>query len=805
MFYFCTSLTSITIPDSVTTIGNDAFLRCDSLTDVYYGGTEAQWKKISIGSSNEDLTSATIRYNYVAEKPDTPPTPGSERKTRVIVNKSALNYFVGEAIVLVVTEEENGEYYTPDKITITNSDDSVAVLENIYSYSQIKSLGKLWDVIPTEYRNSKFIVMTAKKSGMTAVTINDNTTKDTYTLPINVSVDDYVNIRANQIKTYDYKIPLLLVNDTYNAYYNGMYVADFSYKKVSGGWNFDMNIYNHTYVNGVVEVYDQTGKLISVEIIDKYQGTGTGILETVGTGWSMVTEAFKGDSFSFRGVSFSKETKIKDLFVPQDGFVRITNDSAVSTTCFVLNLFDLVLTGGSLIKDITSFSELETEDIKRELLGRFVANEYYLKTASKFQEKLTEKVFENISEATLSTVIATLAGEAENLLMDIDLNFDDVVKTALGTAAGIGEGILTKYAGVFGCSLAVIFTTQKVCNYIVQLDHWKDTAGNGNPFGFVTPLASSNNATVYSGDGIGVDTNGNAPTDIIVQTYKVLKDTITIELSTGEILSDYVAYDISLVKDGKVVQPDGTVTVHIPFPAEFEGSKIQITRENEDGSWSLIDSTVEKGIITFEVNHFCLFVIAPVESTEVTYTLSYNANGGFGAPSSQAGSASYTTSSTKPVRSGYIFLGWSKSSIATSASYQPGDKITLSENTVLYAVWQKEQYNSTVSITNNNASRTINYGDVLRLTAITTDMPSDAKIYWFVDGIKKGEGETFDLTFESGTKTVEVKLVDSNDDILENTSGNEIMSSMKVTVNASFWQKIVSFFKNLFRINRIIY
>ena len=584
-----------------------------------------------------------------------------------------------------------------------------------------------------------------------------------------------------------------------------MYVADFSYKKVSGGWNFDMNIYNQTYVNGVVEVYDNTGNLVKVEIIDKYEGTGTGILETLSTGWSMITEAFKGDSFSFRGVSFSKETKIKDLFVPQDGFVRITNDSAVSTTCFVLNLFDLVLTGGSLIKDIKSFSELETEEIKRELLGRFVANEYYLKTASKFQEKLTEKVFENISEATLSTVVATLSGEAENLLMDIDLNFDDVVKTALGTAAGIGEGILTQYAGVFGYSLAVIFTAQKVCNYIVQLDHWKDTAGNGNPFGFVTPLASSNNATVYSGDGIGVDTNGNAPTDIIVQTYKVLKDTITIELSTGEILSDYVAYDISLVKDGKVVQPNGTVTVHIPFPAEFEGSKIQIIRENEDGSWSLIDSKVEKGIITFEVNHFCLFVIAPVESTAVTYTLSYNANGGFGAPSSQAGSASYSTSSTKPVRSGYIFLGWSKSSIATSASYQPGDKITLSENTVLYAVWQKEKYNSTVSITNNNASRTINYGDVLRLTAITTDMPSDAKIYWFVDGIKKGEGETFDLTFESGTKTVEVKLVDSNDDILENTSGNEIMYSMKVTVNANFWQKIVSFFKNLFRMNRIIY
>ena len=60
-FYSCGSLASITIPDSVTSIGEWAFLCCNSLTDVYYTGTEAQWKKISIESSN-DLTNATIHF-----------------------------------------------------------------------------------------------------------------------------------------------------------------------------------------------------------------------------------------------------------------------------------------------------------------------------------------------------------------------------------------------------------------------------------------------------------------------------------------------------------------------------------------------------------------------------------------------------------------------------------------------------------------------------------------------------------------------------------------------------------------------
>ena len=66
-FYYCTSLTSVTIPDSVTSIGGSAFYNCTSLTDVYYAGSEAQWKAISISSTeNDDLLTANIHYNYVS-------------------------------------------------------------------------------------------------------------------------------------------------------------------------------------------------------------------------------------------------------------------------------------------------------------------------------------------------------------------------------------------------------------------------------------------------------------------------------------------------------------------------------------------------------------------------------------------------------------------------------------------------------------------------------------------------------------------------------------------------------------------
>ena len=80
---------------------------------------------------------------------------------------------------------------------------------------------------------------------------------------------------------------------------------------------------------------------------------------------------------------------------------------------------------------------------------------------------------------------------------------------------------------------------------------------------------------------------------------------------------------------------------------------------------------------------------------KIQYNISYNANGGSGAPSTQSKyhGSTLTLRSAKPTRTGYIFKGWSTSSTATKASYQPGDNYTSNSNVTLYAVWEKIQYN----------------------------------------------------------------------------------------------------------------
>ena len=76
------------------------------------------------------------------------------------------------------------------------------------------------------------------------------------------------------------------------------------------------------------------------------------------------------------------------------------------------------------------------------------------------------------------------------------------------------------------------------------------------------------------------------------------------------------------------------------------------------------------------------------ESNITNYTITYNANEGFNAPSSETTTGSYTISTTQPTRTKYSFLGWSTNSNATSPSYYPGDSLTVSSSMTLYAVWQ---------------------------------------------------------------------------------------------------------------------
>ena len=79
-----------------------------------------------------------------------------------------------------------------------------------------------------------------------------------------------------------------------------------------------------------------------------------------------------------------------------------------------------------------------------------------------------------------------------------------------------------------------------------------------------------------------------------------------------------------------------------------------------------------------------------VKKKSASYKITYNANGGKSAPAAvsvKAGS-SVKLSAKSPVRTGYVFLGWSSSATAAKAEYKAGKSYTPKKNVTMYAVWK---------------------------------------------------------------------------------------------------------------------
>ena len=99
---------------------------------------------------------------------------------------------------------------------------------------------------------------------------------------------------------------------------------------------------------------------------------------------------------------------------------------------------------------------------------------------------------------------------------------------------------------------------------------------------------------------------------------------------------------------------------------------------------------MKKKIIVLVLIVIFISTIFPIQqASAVSYIISFNANGGSGAPSAQTktqGVVMYL-SNTIPNKAGWYFLGWSTSSTATSATWAAGGAFYVDSNTLLYAVW----------------------------------------------------------------------------------------------------------------------
>lgn len=104
-----------------------------------------------------------------------------------------------------------------------------------------------------------------------------------------------------------------------------------------------------------------------------------------------------------------------------------------------------------------------------------------------------------------------------------------------------------------------------------------------------------------------------------------------------------------------------------------------------------------------------------------SYEVTYDANGGTGAPSSQTKwkDQTLTLSSVTPARTGHTFQGWGVASNDTTVNYNPGGSYTSNASITLYAIWKANTYTITYNAnggTGAPSNQTKTYGKTLVLS-----------------------------------------------------------------------------------------
>lgn len=139
-----------------------------------------------------------------------------------------------------------------------------------------------------------------------------------------------------------------------------------------------------------------------------------------------------------------------------------------------------------------------------------------------------------------------------------------------------------------------------------------------------------------------------------------------------------------------------------------------------------------------------------------TYTVTYNANGGTGAPASQTKTygVALKLTSNKPTRSGYTFKGWGTSASSTTVAYAAGGSYTTNAAVTLYAIWELAYVKPTISgltVTRCDSSGTASsegtYAKVV-CTWTTYNAVSSVKIEW-----KTGSATSWSSTTVSASGT----------------------------------------------------
>jgi len=606
-FYGCSSLMSLAIPDSVTSIGDWAFGHCNQLTSIIVPSSVTNIEDnafYNCGSFADILTlyvyEASYAHQYAIENNIPYEIIGCENGMRVYSDSGNLAVNVGDEITVGVSVVKGySEQTDASKVTYTVADSSVV------------------KPVSTEIRGKvHYVKFKGLKAGKTTVTFSDSITGTTVQVPITVFNVDSATFTLKSFKAYE--------NGTYlTNMYNlcGLFADNYDYEVYNdGSADLSFDVYNSSFIYGAVEVYDAKGQLVDAQVIDKYKENGGSFKGIVyDNGSYLIHDIANGNLFSdtyYKSKISTAHTHIK-VTIPKNGYIKVSMDPTKSVIVNAVNGTDMMLQCADLLETISGYAK---NDDLPPTLARTVVESATKPGDDKEMLKALAKNIPQDGKMTPQSTERFLKTYAKNM-RNTDLR-EKTLELIVDLEFATFEEASKLLDANYGKAIELIFMASDFVSLQNQYMDFTSNIGTGT----LTILNQEGNSRTEN------DVTVKCKTDFADNTaIKVFEMTPQSELLTNIKAQEpdlYEAmrknftytYEIKMVKDGEVTQPDEEVEVYIPIPADLltytSSGKITVKHIKDDGTAEDMNAKIDGNYIVFTTTHFSKFMVAYMGDSE---------------------------------------------------------------------------------------------------------------------------------------------------------------------------------------------
>ena len=581
-FENCENLKSVTLPESVKAFDFSVFFSCPYLLNIYVSDNNSVYSDIDGVLFNRDKTKL-IFYPHGREGAYVVPDGVTDIGASAFRDCNSLLSVEFPDSLLNIQSFAFGSCISIENISFSNNLKSLgsSAFENCISLKNVKFSNNLESIGSMAFSGCSSLADiklpdNIKEIGNnflqnTAYYQNDDNWEHNDDFSA-LYIDDYL-IECNLINTCSYSVNegTKVIADSAFAYESGLLSVDFpSSLKAIGSCAFGYcSLLNNVEIPNSVEkigasAFEYSTSLSEISFSDNLTDIGSSILYN--------TAVFEDQSNWQDGVLYinnyifgSSKSLLSENLAIKDG-TKVISDSAF----YYADILKKVYVPGT-VKHI----------------GRHSFNSCYNLESVSISEGVESIGMAAFSSCDLLTQV--IIPESVSYIGEKAFGFENEIG---------GKSMVLNYTGYDEEGKKLDF---KICGYA---DTTAETYANENSFEF-----------------IALDKNTDESTGITVSESKldILPDGAELKAEQLSAEDNKIVFDISLVKNGTEVQPNGEVTVKIPVPEGMDTYLLKVYREEADGTFTDMNAYFANGYMVFTTDHFSKYILTTEEpSSDLT-------------------------------------------------------------------------------------------------------------------------------------------------------------------------------------------